>query len=52
MRCGKTTLLNVIKPMVAKPLDTENITTAALFRLIEMHQPTLMIDEADLPQAR
>ena len=47
MRCGKSTLLNVIKPMVAKPLSTENITTASLFRLIEMYQPTLLIDEAD-----
>jgi putative DNA primase/helicase len=46
-RCGKTTLLRVIKAMVPKPINTENITTAALFRLIERYQPTLMIDEAD-----
>ena len=47
LRCGKSTLLNAIRPLVAKPLNTENITTAALFRLIEMHRPTLMIDEAN-----
>jgi hypothetical protein len=47
MRCGKSTLLNVIKPMVPRALNTENITTAALFRLIEMYQPMLLIDEAD-----
>jgi putative DNA primase/helicase len=47
MRCGKSTLLNVIKPMCSKPINTENITTASLFRLIEMYQPTLLIDEAD-----
>jgi putative DNA primase/helicase len=47
MRCGKSTALRVIKPMVPKPLGTENITTAALFRIIELCQPTLLIDEAD-----
>ena len=47
MRCGKSTLLNVIEPMVVKPINTENITTAALFRVIQMHSPTLLIDEAD-----
>jgi hypothetical protein len=36
MRCGKSTLLSTIAPMVAKPIATENITMAALFRLIEM----------------
>jgi putative DNA primase/helicase len=47
MRCGKSTLLNTIAPMVAKPINTESITTASLFRLIERYQPTLLIDEAD-----
>jgi hypothetical protein len=47
MRCGKSTLLSTIAPMTAKPLATENITMAALFRIIEMVQPTLLIDEAD-----
>ena len=47
MRCGKTRLLEVIKQMVAKALVTGNISTAALFRLIEAFHPTLLIDEAD-----
>jgi putative DNA primase/helicase len=47
MRCGKSTLLSTIAPMVAKKLATENITMAALFRVIEMVAPTLLIDEAD-----
>jgi hypothetical protein len=46
-RCGKTTALNTIMPMLSKPLSTENITMAALFRAIAMWQPTLLIDEAD-----
>ena len=47
MRCGKSTLLRTVAKMVKKPLKTENISTAALFRVIEMHQPTMLIDEAD-----
>lgn len=33
--------------VVAKPLLTTDITTAALFREIDSRQPTLLIDEAD-----
>ena len=46
-QCGKTTLLATVAAMVPKALETENISTAALFRIIEMRQPTLVIDEAD-----
>ena len=46
--CGKTTLLDTIATMVSKPLMTDNITMAAMFRIIDMHHPTLLIDEADL----
>jgi putative DNA primase/helicase len=45
--CGKTTLLDVIKELVARPLSTSNATTSAVFRIIEMKAPTLLIDEAD-----
>jgi len=45
--CGKTTLLDVINELVARPLSTSNATTSAVFRIIEMKQPTLLIDEAD-----
>jgi putative DNA primase/helicase len=46
-RCGKTTLLTLLRALVARPLATANMTTAVLFRVIEMEQPTLLIDEAD-----
>jgi len=45
--CGKTTLLDVLGELVACPLPTSNATTAAIFRIIEMTAPTLLIDEAD-----
>jgi len=46
-RCGKTTLLDVIKPLVPMALQTANVTAAATFRAIETLRPTLLIDEAD-----
>ena len=45
--CGKTTTLDVIGELVARPLPTSNATTAAIFRSIEKARPTLLIDEAD-----
>jgi putative DNA primase/helicase len=47
LRCGKSKVLDTIAPMVLKPLSTENISMAALFRTIEMAHPTLIIDEVD-----
>jgi putative DNA primase/helicase len=46
-RCGKTTALDALVLLVCKALATASITTAALFRTIEMAAPTLLIDEAD-----
>jgi putative DNA primase/helicase len=46
-RCGKTTLLDVLGCLVLRPLPTANVTAAALFRVIEMYHPTLLVDEAD-----
>lgn len=45
--CGKTQLLKVVEMLVRRPLQTANITMAALFRVINTYQPTLLIDEAD-----
>jgi putative DNA primase/helicase len=45
--CGKTTLLDVLSNLVARPLPTANTTVAATFRIVAMKQPTLLIDEAD-----
>jgi putative DNA primase/helicase len=45
--CGKTTLRDVLAQVVPRPLATENMTIAVLFRVIEAHKPTLLADECD-----
>jgi putative DNA primase/helicase len=45
--CGKTTLLDVLARLVRRPLPAANTSPAAIFRVIEQHQPTILIDEAD-----
>jgi putative DNA primase/helicase len=45
--CGKTTTLDIVGELVARPLQTSNATPAAIFRTVEMAAPTLLIDEAD-----
>jgi hypothetical protein len=45
--CGKTTALDVLRELVARPLPTSNVTVSAVFRTIEIVCPTLLIDEAD-----
>lgn len=46
-RCGKSTVLKLLHALVRRPLAATNITAAALFRTIEAHQPTLLVDEVD-----
>ncbi len=46
-RCGKSTLLRVMQPMLPKALCAANITVAAMFRTVEACRPALLIDEAD-----
>ena len=46
-RCGKTTTLEVLQCLVARPVSASNITSPALFRTVETYGPTLLIDEAD-----
>lgn len=46
-RSGKTTLLSILEKLVAKPLFTANISPSALYRTVELAQPTLLVDEAD-----
>jgi len=45
--CGKSVLLDVVSRLSARPLMASNISTAGLFRSIEVWQPTMLIDEAD-----
>jgi putative DNA primase/helicase len=45
--CGKTTALSLLGRLVARPLIASNVTTAALYRVIERDHPTLLVDELD-----
>lgn len=44
---GKSRLLEVIGALVPKPLATGSISAAAMFRVIEAHRPSLLVDEVD-----
>ncbi len=46
-RCGKTTLLHLVGSLLPRPLFAANITPAAIYRTIEKHIPSLLVDEAD-----
>lgn len=46
-RCGKSTVLDLIEAFSNKSFIVSNISSAAVFRIIEEYQPTLIIDEAD-----
>jgi len=46
-RCGKTTVLSIVRALAQKPLPASNITPAAMFRTIDKCAPTLLVDEAD-----
>ena len=46
-QCGKTTCLTLLGSIVDKPLPSSNVTAPTLFRGIDKHKPTLLLDEAD-----
>jgi putative DNA primase/helicase len=46
-RCGKSQLLNLFSLLCYRALVASNIAPAAVYRIIEAHAPTLLIDEAD-----
>lgn len=46
-RCGKTTLLDVLGHLVRRPKMAADISPSAIFRVVEAHRPTLLIDEGD-----
>ena len=46
-RSGKTRLLEVLDLLVREPLQTANISDAALFRVVAGRAPTLLMDEVD-----
>jgi putative DNA primase/helicase len=47
-RCGKSTLLDVLRATCLRPLKADNISASGTFRTVEALSPvTLLIDEAD-----
>jgi putative DNA primase/helicase len=51
-RSGKTTLFSVLGRVVARPRVASGITSSALLRVIEVHCPTMLIDEMDALMGR
>jgi hypothetical protein len=45
--CGKSLVLKLAEHLTANPEKHDNITAAALFRLIELGAPTMLLDEGD-----
>lgn len=46
-RSGKTRLIEVLSRVTARPLPISGIKPSALLRLIELHRPSLLLDEID-----
>ena len=46
-RCGKSTALTLARTLARRPLGADNVSPAAVYRVIEAHAPTLLIDELD-----
>ena len=51
-QCGKTRLLEVLALLVRRPWLTIVPSTAVLFRVLEEHGPTLLLDEAEVVHGR
>jgi len=45
--CGKSTLRDVVALFVPRPVLTENLSVAVLFRLVNAHSPVILADEYD-----
>lgn len=46
-QCGKSTVKTLLSTLAPRPVLVDNISQAAIYRYIELEQPTLLIDEAD-----
>ena len=46
-QCGKTLTLDVIASLVPRALRSESMSVAVLFRVVDAHKPTLLLDETD-----
>ena len=45
--CGKSTVMEILTRLVYRPLISSGMTSPVLFRVIEKHKPTVLIDEGD-----
>ena len=45
--CGKTTLLDILSQLVARPEKSDNITAAAIYHHVNKLRSTLLLDEVD-----
>jgi hypothetical protein len=46
-RSGKTLLLDILDQLAANTMSVGGLSAAALFRIVDQHHPTLLIDEVD-----
>ena len=46
-RCGKSRLLAILSRLFSRPVVVASATAAGIYRTIELHHPTLCIDEVD-----
>ena len=51
-RAGKTALLDIVAEIVPRPFPLVGASEAFLFRVIEEHAPTLLLDEIDTQRAK
>ena len=47
IRCGKSTAETLLKAVCRRPVVASNLTPATLFRVVDLYQPTLLIDEGE-----
>lgn len=45
--CGKTTVLRLLNVLTRRPKRAGSISPPALFRVVEAHQPTILLDETE-----
>jgi len=46
-RCGKSSLLILLRKLCHRPALASNMSAAVLFRMVDIHKPTLLLDEVD-----
>jgi hypothetical protein len=46
-RCGKTTLIDILHFLAQRAIVADNISAAAVYRVVAELRPTLLVDEAD-----